>query len=254
MLTQARQEEILKLVKSRGSVTLQELKEHLHISESTIRRDLNTLDEQGRLEKVFGGAVAVDNMDSRDTQVASRKEKNLEEKTRVAQYAAKMITDEDFVFIDAGTTTACMLDYIDAQGATFVTNAPSHAERLAQRGCDVILLGGRLKQSTEAVVGTETCRQMRQYHFSLCFLGTNGVSEIAGLSTPDPDEAVIKQCAVSQTHRCFVLCDHSKFFKVSPVTFAELEDAVILTDEIPEGSFRERSNIVAVSERHAENI
>ena len=251
MLTQARQEEILKLVKSRGSVTLQELKEHLHISESTIRRDLNALDEQGRLEKVFGGAVALESMDSQDTQVSSRKETNLEEKTRVAQYAAKMIKDEDFVFIDAGTTTSCVIDCVEAQGATFVTNAPSHAERLAQKGCNVILIGGRLKQSTEAVVGSEACRQMRQYHFSLCFLGTNGVSEIAGLSTPDPDEAVIKQCAVSRTSRCFVLCDHSKFFKICPVTFAELEDAVILTDLIPEGSFRERSNIVEVPNKDA---
>ena len=85
MLTKTRQEEILKLLESRGSVTLQGLKEYLNTSESTIRRDLNTLDAQGKLVKVFGGAVAVDNMNIRDEQVARREEKNLEEKQKIAR-------------------------------------------------------------------------------------------------------------------------------------------------------------------------
>ena len=126
MLTKTRQKEILKLLENRGSVTLQELK-------STIRRDLNTLDAQGKLVKVFGGAVAADNMSIRDEQVSRREEKNLEEKRLIARYAASLIQDDDFVYLDAGTTTGCMLDYIsDATTAVFVTNAPSHAQKLAQ--------------------------------------------------------------------------------------------------------------------------
>lgn len=150
MLTKTRQKEILKLLENRGSVTLQELKDHLNTSESTIRRDLNTLDAQGKLVKVFGGAVAADNMSIRDEQVSRREEKNLEEKRLIARYAASLIQDDDFVYLDAGTTTGCMLDYIsDTTTAVFVTNAPSHAQKLARKGMEVILIGGRLKQSTE---------------------------------------------------------------------------------------------------------
>lgn len=249
MLTKTRQEEILKLLENRGSATLQELKEYLNTSESTIRRDLNTLDAQGKLVKVFGGAVAAENMNIRDEQVARREEKNLEEKRSIARYAASLIQDEDFVYLDAGTTTGCMLDYIQETSAVFITNAPSHAQKLARKGIEVILIGGRLKQSTEAVVGEEACGQMRKFNFSLGFMGSNGISERAGLSTPDPDEAMVKKCAIERIHRCFVLCDHTKFYKVSPVTFAKLEDVIVLTDEVPMGAFQEIPNIVEVEDK-----
>lgn len=87
-----------------------------------------------------------------------------------------------------------MLDYIsDTTTAVFVTNAPSHAQKLARKGMEVILIGGRLKQSTEAVVGEEACRQIEKFNFSLGFLGSNGVSERSGFSTPDQDEAMVKK-------------------------------------------------------------
>lgn len=98
------------------------------------------------------------------------------------------------MYLDAGTTTGCMLDYIsDTTTAVFVTNAPSHAQKLARKGMEVILIGGRLKQSTEAVVGEEACRQIEKFNFSLGFLGSNGVSERSGFSTPDQDEAMVKK-------------------------------------------------------------
>lgn len=248
MLTETRQEQILKLLKSKGSVTLQELKEYLNTSESTIRRDLNVMHGQGRLRKVFGGAVALEDVDAKDEQVARREEKNLEEKKKIGRYAASLIQEDDFVYLDAGTTTGCMLEYIKEKRAVFVTNAPSHAQKLARAGIRVILTGGRLKQSTEAIVGNEACLQLKRFNFNIGFWGTNGVSVKAGLSTPDPDEAMVKQCAMEQTQKCFVVCDHSKFYKVSPVTFGSLEDAVILTDEIPEGAFSEMPNIVKAEE------
>lgn len=81
-------------------------------------------------------------MSIRDEQVSRREEKNLEEKRLIARYAASLIQDDDFVYLDAGTTTGCMLDYIsDATTAVFVTNAPSHAQKLARKGMEVILIG-----------------------------------------------------------------------------------------------------------------
>ena len=250
MLTEKRYEVILNLLNEKNSVTVTEIKELLGISESTIRRDLAALDKAGKLIKVFGGAVAADGgFTTAEPSVAQKAEINKDEKTAIARYAASLIERDDFVYLDAGTTTGCMLDYIsDATTAVFVTNAPSHAQKLARKGMEVILIGGRLKQSTEAVVGEEACRQIEKFNFSLGFLGSNGVSERSGFSTPDQDEAMVKKRAIERIHRCFVLCDHTKFYKVSPISFAKLEDAVVLTDSAPQGNFQEMPNIVEISE------
>lgn len=89
MLTEKRQEEILRLLTLKGSVTVQELKEYFDASESTIRRDLNTLDEKGALVKVFGGAMLTEsNLATKDEQVSQRKGMYQEEKQKIGRYAA----------------------------------------------------------------------------------------------------------------------------------------------------------------------
>lgn len=247
MLTNKRHEQILKLLQSRGSVTLQELKDELtDTSESTIRRDLTQLHEKGLLTKVFGGAVAVESLRQSDELLSSRQIQNMAEKQLVAAFAGSLVRKNYLVYLDAGTTTECMIPYLP-QGATYVTNAPGHAQKMCQRGLNVILLGGLLKASTEAVVGAITCRQLESYNFNLAFLGTNGVSTHAGLSTPDPEEAQVKNRVVHRTINTYVVCDHSKFHKISPVTFADLEDVIVLVDSIPEGPFREIPNVVDVT-------
>lgn len=111
--------------------------------------------------------------------------KLLEEKKRIARYAASLIEPEDFVYLDAGTTTAHMLDYIAEDRVTFVTNAVAHAQRLAMRGIKVLLVGGELKASTEAIVGSQAMQTIQNYHFTKGFFGTNGVTKKCGCTTPD---------------------------------------------------------------------
>ena len=124
MLTEKRQEEILQILDAKGSVTVQELTEHFHSSESTIRRDLNVLDKKGALTKVFGGAVQNDKkLNTREEKVSLRRELFREEKVRIARYAASLIEPNDFVYLDAGTTTGCMIPFLTEHSATFVTNA-----------------------------------------------------------------------------------------------------------------------------------
>ena len=121
MLTQQRHEIILKLLKEKGSITVTEV------------RDL--LDTSGKLEKVFGGAVeAGQKVTAHEYTVAQKNELNCDAKRKIAEYAASLIEPDDFVFLDAGTTTAHMIDFIRATSAVFVTNAVDHARRLASRG------------------------------------------------------------------------------------------------------------------------
>lgn len=247
MLTEKRFEEILKLVDAMGTVTVQELKEKLNTSESTIRRDLTALHNNGKLVKVFGGAVSLEaHYRTKDIEVPDRRDVNREEKLRIAEYAASLIGADDFVYLDAGTTTGYMIDFIRARQAGFVTNGVAHAQRLAAAGFHVILLGGELKASTEAVVGSEAMAQLLRYHFTLGFWGTNGVAYASGFSTPDNNEAMIKRTAIEQTRRPYVLCDHSKFGQISTVTFAELERAVIITNRVDNPEYQKLEKVICL--------
>ena len=244
MLTEKRYELILELLDKKRSVTVPEIKDVLGVSESTIRRDLNALDKAGRLTKVFGGAVSSDGtFTGTEPSVAQKMELQQEEKRRIALFAAGLIQPDDFVYLDAGTTTGYILDYLPARSATFVTNAVSHAKRLAAAGNRVILIGGELKGTTEAVIGSQAILTIQGYHFTKGFFGTNGVSKRHGFTTPDPNEAVVKQEAMRQTERCYVLADSQKFGMVSSVTFGVFEEATILTETEPPEGFSGSKNI-----------
>ena len=154
MLTEERHAIILDTINRQHSVRLNELCELLGTSESTIRRDLTALDEKGLLTKVHGGAIAIHEKFSPVEHSMEEKSKlYTEEKEAIAKYAASLVEDGDFVFVDAGTTTEKMIDYLPEKKATFVTNGFVHAKRLAQRGFKVLVLAGEFKLSTEAVVG-----------------------------------------------------------------------------------------------------
>ena len=122
MLTEQRHEIILNLLSEKGSITVTELKDILNTSESTIRRDLNTLDEQGRLTKVFGGAVEkINGVSTTELSVSQKADVNTEEKKKIAMYAARLVVPNDFIYIDAGTTTEYLIDYLEAVSYTHLT-------------------------------------------------------------------------------------------------------------------------------------
>lgn len=232
MLSEQRQAMILDFLEQKHSITVTELTELLNISESTARRDITVLDKAGKLVKVFGGAVASDNIYlAKEPTVAQKSDINKTEKIQIAKYAASLIRSDDFVYLDAGTTTGYMLNFLNnGINATFVTNAVAHAQKLAANGMRVLLIGGTLKSSTEAVVGTTAALMLNDYHFSCGFFGANGVSRSAGFTTPDVNEALVKKTALEHCAKAYILCDHTKFNLVSSVTFAPLNRGTILTD------------------------
>lgn len=245
MLTEERQGKILSMLEDMGSVTVQQLMTELDASESTIRRDLTSLDANGMLTKVHGGAILKNTVFSTtDDEVTHRKEQNKEAKDRIARVAAEQILPGDFVYVDAGTTTERMIDYITAKNAVFVTNAITHAKKLAERGYVVYILGGEFKAVTEAIVGEEAVVTLEKYNFTKGFWGTNGVSIQKGFSTPELKEALVKRKSMENCVERFILADDSKFNHISSVTFATFESAkVITTGEIP-AAFEHCSNII----------
>ena len=250
MLTEERFAEILNIVTARKSVTVQELKELLNTSESTIRRDLAALDEKKLLIKVHGGATAL-GMDytTTDVAVSSRMDMNAEEKQEIGKYAAQLIKKDDFVYLDAGTSIAHMTAYITQTEAVYVTNGIANAKELSKKGCTVYLLGGKFKASTEAAVGTETIRSLEKYNFTAGFFGTNGADKEHGFTTPDESEAATKEAAMKHCRTCYVLADSEKIGKVSPVKFGEFSDAYIITTEILDEKLKKEKNMIEVKKK-----
>lgn len=230
MLTEERFAKIVKIVNQEGTVTVLELAQAIGISESTIRRDLNQLDKLGRIRKVHGGATAAVLMsDEHERNMQEKYSRNIEEKRAIAAYAATLVHPNDFVFLDAGSTTEQMAEYLEENTAFYVTNGITLAQKLAARGFKTMLLAGRVKASTDAVIGMEAVSSLARYHFTRGFFGTNGITVAEGFTTPDLEEAANKRAAMEHCRQCYVLADNSKFDTLSNVSFGELSKAKIIT-------------------------
>lgn len=231
MLTEERQEEIVKIVNASGSVSVQELVNFLEISESTVRRDLVLLDQESRIKRVHGGATTIKESpyeaDMED--LYDKYSFHMLDKRKIAQFAATKIKKNDFVYLDAGSTVEQMADFLKDSEATFVTNSIPLAQKLARNNVQVYILPGRVKGKTEAIIGSEMRDMLERYHFTKGFFGANGIHLTAGCTTPDDEEAVCKRAAVRQCAAPYVLADRSKFGLSAHITFASLKQVSIIT-------------------------
>lgn len=244
MLQNLRHEKILKELEINRAVKVTDLAKELDTSESTIRRDIAELDRIGKLKKVFGGAIPSESgMISMPTDVAERDAINIEEKERIARYAATLIEDGDFVYIDAGTTTYRMIEYLENNKATYVTNGIVNAQMLVQKGFNVYMIGGMLRPMTEAAIGSSAVEALKKYNFTKCFMGSNGIDLNRGFSTPDISEAAMKTAAIQKSCISFILADHTKFDRISSVTFASIDQAYIITDRVDDPRYLTEAKI-----------
>ncbi|SFG05365.1 transcriptional regulator, DeoR family [Lachnospiraceae bacterium C7] len=248
MLAEERFAKILSIVEKNGSATIADLMSELEASESTVRRDLNTLSAKGLLTKVHGGAIAKNStIKTMDDNYNSRSNLNMEDKIIIAKYAASLIKSDDFVYIDAGTTTSLIIDFLEEPGTVFVTNAVEHARRLSQKGYTVYILGGEFKASTEAIVGEEAIETLDKYNFTKGFWGTNGICVSRGITTPEFKEAMVKKAALKNCEERFIVADQSKFSEISSVKFADFDEVEIITTNLQQQSLKKYKNIMEVS-------
>lgn len=246
MLTEERFTRILSILESMGSVTVQQLMTELDASESTIRRDLNTLDANGQLIKVHGGAILKNtSYSTEDDEVMQRRERNKGAKEKIAKYAAGLIEPGDFVYIDAGTTTDLMIDFITVRQAVFVTNAITHAKKLAQKGCTVYILGGEFKTVTEAIVGEEAVSSVENI-----ILQKDSGEQTESVCSADFHTGVKrsarKKRSMENCRECYILADDSKFNQISSVTFAPFESAKVITTGLTKPAYRKCKNVIEV--------
>ncbi|MGL4736254.1 MAG: DeoR/GlpR family DNA-binding transcription regulator [Cellulosilyticaceae bacterium] len=246
MLTEERQQLILQRLRQQGSVSVGELVELFETSESTIRRDLTALGEKGQLKKIHGGAMLSEGVASHvEYRMDHKQGMNPAQKERIARHAAKFIRDGDVIYLDAGTTTELMIEYINADNLIAVTNGIGHVTKLLRKGIQTIIIGGQVKATTEAIVGVGAIGDLDKYQFTKGFFGANGVGS-QGYTTPDMEEAMVKEKAMQHCNEAYVLADSSKIGKVSFVRFAQIDEATLITNDKVDKKLHEKTMIIEV--------
>lgn len=232
MLKEERFSKIIELVNEKGSVKTTEVSEFLDTSLATVRRDFNELHALNKIVKVFGGASSIKNAQfiSTEDDLDYKFTINTKEKDLIGKFAASLISENDFVYLDAGSSVEALIDYISAENTYYVTNSLTIGKKLSLIGKKVFIVPGEFKKGTGALIGASTCEYLDKFNFSIGFFGTNGIHEQVGFTTPDINEAMVKSKAISRCNKVYCLADSSKFGKVSKVTFSNNPNLEIITN------------------------
>lgn len=199
---------IKEYIQSNKDVKITELNDLLDVSESTIRRDIKDLAHEGFLKELYGSVILLEK-NQPDTYINERLVQNLEIKMLIGKKAARLIEDDDTIYIDAGSTTFHIIKYITAKNVTIITNGIHIASEALNYKLNTYLLGGELKPLTNALVGEIALEALNHFQFDKCFIGANGVTN-KGYSTPDIKEGIIKKHVISKSRKKYICADSSK--------------------------------------------
>lgn len=222
MINSQRKKEILDYLSDADYRSIKEISEHFNVSLNTTRRDINELVEENLVEKFYGGVSLIRKHGST---YDSRAAANHGEKKKIAQYAASLVKDRDFIFIDAGTTATLLVDYINRDyHLTIVTNNVHTMSKVIEvENWDLIVVGSKLKHSSHSLVNVHDWDYLNSLNLNKAFLATSGYTIKSGATNPDTADAVIKSSMMKRSNENFLLIDSSKFDQTSLITFAEAD-------------------------------
>ncbi|HZV75015.1 MAG TPA: DeoR/GlpR family DNA-binding transcription regulator, partial [Conexibacter sp.] len=235
-----RQARIAELVSVRGRARIGELAELFGVTETTIRKDLTTLHEQGLVKRTHGGALALRPVVEREFE--RRVGSFPDEKRAIAAACLRLIETGDSIFLDTGTSVdaiaqalATAADRGSRMRLAVVTTSLTVAQHLASvNGIECLLLGGYVRQAEDSVVGALTLENLQRFTFGTAFMGVSGFSE-AGISVGSLSEAAIKAAVIERARRVVVPIDHSKVGTTDHALICELDalDVVVTDDTTP---------------------
>ena len=214
------------------------------VSKSTVRRDLKILGDEGQIIMLRGGAVKLKS-GSFDTPLNSRSILHVQEKEMIAKCAAELVKDGEVVYIDSGTTPFRMLKYLRNKRITVATTSTIVVTELEGSRLDCILIGGQINKATASIVGPITDNLLREMHFDKAFIGASGYDLVAGITTPDYQEANKKRIVKTNSKTCYVLADSSKEGKITMCKALELGDIILITEKISGGLAKYVQHILA---------
>jgi DeoR/GlpR family transcriptional regulator of sugar metabolism len=243
MLARQRQAIILERVREDGAVRVADLVRDLGVSDMTVRRDLEVLDERGLLEKVHGGATSLAESALFEPGFAAKSSLQQAEKDAIADAAAALVEPGTAIGVSAGTTTYTLAQrLIDIPGLTVVTNSIRVADVLHQSGRpdQTVILTGGVRTPSEALVGTFADAALRSVHLDLVFVGVHGMDPQSGFTCPNLLEAETDRALIGAGRRLVVVADHTKWGVLGISSIARLDQAdVLITDSGLEAGARE---------------
>ena len=231
-LAAARRERLGDIVDSRRAVRLEELSATLGVSPATVRRDLNELAASGRLRRVHGGAVTIAHrLDEPQFDVKAMAA--AAQKARIAARAVELLAPDDTVYLDSGSSVLAVARLLHGwDRLTVVTNSLPVANELLGRGPRLILVGGELRERSQAMVGPLTRRLLDDIHVDRALIGTFAFSLEDGMTTTDPGEAYTKELVLGRAREVILLADSGKYGTRSLVHAGRLDAVdVLVTDD-----------------------
>jgi DeoR family transcriptional regulator, galactitol utilization operon repressor len=224
-----RESQVLELIIEDSGVSVTDLSGRLGVSAVTIRSTLSALADKGVIVRTWGGAAPAFH-----PAIVERGKANMAAKSRIARRAAELVRDGDTIMVEAGTTTAMIGKYLfGRQNVHVVTNSTLFVPYArANPALEVTMTGGAFRAATESVVGPIALAELARFHVRLAFVGTDGFSCAAGLTTHLVEGAEIVKAMAAAAEQTVVLADSSKYGKSGFVTVLPLEQIdVLVTDD-----------------------
>ena len=244
-----RQKKMMEYIEANTSAQIHELAEKFHVSEATVRRDLDDLDQQGALRRTHGGAIKVDRSTSYESMYSEKINQMIEEKHRIADFAANLVHPGDTVLIDSGTTTYFIAQALaHHESLTIITNdlyiayqTPLHPSSI------LIVTGGVRRHSRQELVGTITENFIRDAHVDVAFIGVDGIDLTGGATNANFAEVGVKRLMLQSAARSVIVADHSKFGRVALARICDLKEAsLLITDRGIDGDVLNRLKKLSV--------
>lgn len=242
-----RVEEIENYIHLKKKVPLKELEEKFEMSMNTIRRYVKTLIEKGEIVKVYGGVESIrHDFSSRDVDtlvdISKRNILNVEAKREIARRAASFIEDGDMIYIDSGTTTVWLLDYLDPNiNLTIVTNNVAVLNKaISFPNVNLIISGNSYRRRINAFVKLGTYTVLERMNIQKSFMSATSISKDSGVMNATVEEFEIKSKVVAKSLTNYLLIDKNKFNKTGFITYAELTDFnTIITDKMEDYNLKQ---------------
>jgi DeoR/GlpR family transcriptional regulator of sugar metabolism len=232
LLPPERKREIAKFIDDAGTATVDELKDRFGVSGSTIRRDLRELNEDGRILRAHGGAVAT-RPRTPEPPIIERMPEHGEEKKRIGRATADLVQDGETVFLGSGTTTLEVArSLVDRTDLTVITNALNVVNTFAGKSdVTVIVVGGLLRHSELSMIGHIADQVLRELHADKVIMGVRAISIEKGLTNDYIPETMTDRAIIGFAPETIIVADHSKFGRVSTSLLAPITRAdKIVTD------------------------
>lgn len=227
-----RQEQIMKLLEKRKSISVTNLAQLLYVSQPTIRRDLTILEEQGKVQRTHGGVVLRTVSDA-EIPLMFREDQNNTSKKMIAKKAAKHIHNGDVIFLDASSTASYLIPHLEKYtDIIVVTNSPKTSIRLGEKGIKNYCTGGLLLKHSIAYVGSETEKFISNINADLFFFSSRGYTENGMITDSSEPEVMVKKAMLKNAEKSFYLCDTSKKNKKYAFNICATKDIADIIDEI----------------------